>query len=350
MIRLPAEWAAQSAVMLVWPTPEGPRRDSLHAVEEELCVLAAAVTRYQPLLVVAADSLHAAHISVLLRRTGEHTDRLHMVHAPSDDIWCRDYGPLTIIEPDSGEARLIDFRFNGWGGKYPAPHDDRLTTALQGTGVFGNSPCNHSSLVLEGGALETDGHGTLLATERSIVDDARNPGKDRLQIEEELRRQLGLRRFLWLQHGQLAGDDTDGHIDTLARFADPHTLVYQSCDDPDDDHYAPLQAMTAELRSFHDIDGQPYRLLPLPLPPAMHSDDGRRLPAGYANFLIINGAVLAPVYGVNTDSRALKQLANAFPGRRIEPVPCRELINDNGSLHCATMQFPRALRVQATNP
>lgn len=346
MIRLPAEWAAQSAVMLVWPTTEGPRRDTLAAVEEELCTLAAAVTRYQPLLVVASDKLHAAHISVLLRRTGEHTDRLHMVLAPSDDIWCRDYGPLTTIEPDSGEARLIDFRFNGWGGKYPAPHDDRLTTALQGTGAFGNSPCHHTSLVLEGGALETDGHGTLLATERSIVDEARNPGKSREEIEFELRRLLGLRRFLWLQNGQLAGDDTDGHIDTLARFADPHTIVYQGCDDADDEHYGPLRAMVDELRRFHDIDGQPYRLLPLPLPPALHDSEGRRLPASYANFLIINGAVLAPVYGVDTDDEALAQLAEAFPGRRIEAIPCGELITDNGSLHCATMQFPLALKVE----
>ena len=346
MIRLPAEWAAQSAVMLVWPTPEGPRAHTLAAVEAELCALAAAVTRYQPLLIVAADDLHAAHITVLLRRTGEHTDRLRIATAPSDDIWCRDYGPLTVIEPDSGQARLIDFRFNGWGGKYPAAHDDRLTTALQGAGVFGNAPCHHSTLVLEGGALETDGHGTLLATERSIVDEARNPGKSREDMEFELRRLLGLRRFLWLQNGQIAGDDTDGHIDTLARFSDPHTVVYQGCDDPEDEHYEPLQAMARELRKFHDIDGQPYRLLPLPLPPAIHDDDGQRLPATYANFLIINGAVLAPVYDVDTDEEALAQLAVAFPGRAIEPVPCRELIADNGSLHCVTMQFPRVITVE----
>jgi len=196
--------------------------------------------------------------------------------------------------------------------------------------------------VLEGGAIEVDGTGTLLTTERCLLAPTRNPTLDWAAIEKVLRDKFGVSRILWLKHGDLLGDDTDGHIDTIARFCDAHTIAYQGCEDRDDPHYADLAAMAAELAAFRTAEGKPYKLVPLPLPAAMHDpDDGRRLPAGYANFLIINGAVLVPVYGdAKNDAIALERLRPCFPGREVVPIECRALIHQYGSLHCVTMQIP----------
>lgn len=261
--------------------------------------------------------------------------------ARSDDTWARDHGPLTVIV--GNQTRVIDFRFNGWGGKYPATQDDRITAQLARTGVFGDSACEHSDLVLEGGAVETDGQGTLLATRHSVVTDSRNPGLNQTRLERQLRKALGLKRFLWLNNGALTGDDTDGHIDTLARFCDPHTILYVTCASEDPD-FPVLDRMHRELDQFRRRDGASYRLIPLP-PPGVHRDSaGRRLPASYANFLIINDAVLAPVYGTTHDDEATSILAACFPNRQIIPIDCRPLIRQNGSLHCLTMHYPQPLQ------
>lgn len=170
-----------------------------------------------------------------------------------------------------------------------------------------------------------------------------NPNRnhlERMDLEQRLRETLGFNRFLWLQHGYLAGDDTDSHIDTLARFSDPHTIVYQGCTDSADLHFEPLRAMAEQLRTFRTAEGNRYRLIELPLPAARHAEDGKRLPAGYANFLILNGAVLMPTYDDPMDAVALDRLRDCFPGREVFGIPCLALIRQHGSLHCVTMQLP----------
>ena len=197
-------------------------------------------------------------------------------------------------------------------------------------------------MVLEGGAIETDGQGTLLTTEACLLNHNRNPRLDRAAIEMKLREDFGVERILWLSHGHLEGDDTDSHIDTLARFCDPQTIAYVRCDDPEDSHYPSLAAMEEQLKTLRQADGSPYRLIALPWPrPCFDPDDGHRLPATYANFLIINGAVLVPTYADAADAEALATLAEAFPGRDIVPIDCRSVIRQHGSLHCLTMQLPR---------
>ncbi|MEM1214393.1 MAG: agmatine deiminase family protein, partial [Bacteroidota bacterium] len=257
----------------------------------------------------------------------------------SNDTWARDHGPISVFE--DGQLRLLDFIFNGWGLKFPANRDNLLTKTLHTWGIYGDLPLEQVGLVLEGGALETDGQGTLLTTRECLLSPNRNPHLEQAALEEKLNETLGVDRFLWLENGRLLGDDTDAHIDTLARFCDAETIAYVHCDDPRDVHYADLQLMEQELQQFRTRRGTPYRLVPLPWPDACHAQDGNRLPATYANFLIINGAVLVPTYGLPQDQTALQVLQDCFPTREIIGIDCRLLIEQHGSLHCVTMQIPR---------
>jgi agmatine/peptidylarginine deiminase len=239
-----------------------------------------------------------------------------------------------------GRFKLLDFRFTGWGGKFDATLDDQLVEGLDEVGIFLNSTRQAIDFALEGGAIETDGAGTLLTTWRCLHE--RHPDLDRQTLAEKLAAFLRQDRVLWLDHGYLEGDDTDAHIDTLARFAGEDAIVFQDCDDPTDAHYRELQAMAAELAALRTGDDKPYRLFALPWPRPI-VDENRRLAASYANFLILNGAVLMPAYGDPADERAQAVLAEAFPDREIVAVPCRSLIWQNGSLHCITMQLPQGL-------
>lgn len=338
--RLPAEWAAQSSVMLTWPRPGGDWGEYLPDVERCFGDIAVAVSRRQPVIIACGDGGHCRQVSARLRDAGAIMDRIHCHPVPADDVWARDHGPITVFR--GAQAQLLDFRFNGWGNKYPCNRDDDVTRALWRRGAFGSIPLERIDLVLEGGALESDGDGTLLTTRRCVLNSNRNPHLGEPEITGYLRATLGIHTIHWLDHGELSGDDTDGHIDTLARFTDPDTLVYQGCDDPDDPHYQPLHAMAEELRALRRADGSPYRLRALPLPRPVHDEDGRRLPAGYANFLIVNGAVLMPTYDDPADARAMAVLGPCFPEREIVPIDCRPLIRQYGSLHCVTMQIPVA--------
>ena len=196
-------------------------------------------------------------------------------------------------------------------------------------------------MVLEGGSIEVDGAGTLLTTSACLLSPNRNPQWSAAQIEDALRAQLGVERILWLHSGHLEGDDTDAHIDTLARFCNPHTIAYQSCDDPDDSHFAPLQQMAAELSACRNRNGENYHLIPLPWAQAQFDEEGNRLPLTYANFLILNAAVLLPTYDDPADHIAQERLQHIFPDREVISVPCGELARQHGSLHCVTMQLPR---------
>ncbi len=337
--RLPAEWEPQSGVMLTWPHDGGDWALMLDSVEPVFVHLAREISRRESVLIVCRDAALRRHVQQRLREADACLARIDCRLAPSNDSWARDHGPITVLGRN-GRPRLLDFTFNGWGGKYPAERDNAITAELARQGVFGDTPVGAIDFVLEGGSIDSDGQGRLLTTEACLLSPQRNPRLDKADIEQILRKHLGAEQILWLKHGALAGDDTDSHIDTLARFCDPRTIAHASCDDPADEHYTGLQAMQDELHALRDADGRPYRLVPLPLPGARYNADGERLPATYANFLIIDGAVLVPTYGDPQDAVALQRLQTCFPGRAIIPIDARPLIEQFGSLHCVTMQLP----------
>jgi agmatine deiminase len=339
--RLPAEWEPQAGVMLTWPHRQGDWADVLEEVEPVFLAIAAAIARRENLLINCIDREQAGRLRQRLADDGVDQSRLFFHLTPSDDTWARDHGPLTVME--NGQPLLLDFRFNGWGNKYAAAADDAINAGLAGAGFFGPHPMQRSALVLEGGSIDSDGQGTLLTTSSCLLNPQRNPALSRRDIESQLLVLLGAERLLWLEQGCIEGDDTDGHIDMLARFADAHTIVYQSCDDVTYSCYASLKAMEAALQDFRDRDGRPYRLVPLPWPEAKTAPGGERMPASYANFLLINGAVLLPVYRDPADRIAVQQLQRCFPGRDIVALDCLPLIAQHGSLHCLTMQFPAAV-------
>ena len=337
-LRFPAEWEPQDAVLIAWPHAGTDWAERLAEVEATYVALGVAVTRFQRLVIVVADAALEAHARTLLSEGGADLARVRFVQAAYDDTWLRDSGPITLRD---GEGfRLLDFRFTGWGGKYGASQDDALIAQLVAAGVFKDAKHQRIDFALEGGGIETDGDGTLLTTWQCLHE--RHPGLTRQEIRWQLENALQQQRVLWLDHGALEGDDTDAHIDTLARFAARDAITFQDCDDPADSHYAGLKAMGAELAALRTADNKPYRLYPLPWARPI-IDEGRRLAASYANFLIINGAVLMPAYGDKMDAAAAVMLGNAFPNHTIVPVPCRPLIWQNGSLHCITMQLPAGL-------
>ena len=334
-LRFPAEWEPQSAVLIAWPHADTDWADRLAEVEETYIALVAAITRFEPVVVCVADEDLQAYARARLASARIDMARVHFVEIPYDDTWLRDSGPITLRDGDG--FRLLDFRFTGWGGKFEASRDDRLVEGLHEAGIFHKSERQSIDFALEGGAIDTDGAGTLLTTWQCLHE--RHPEVARAELSARLADWLRQDRVLWLDHGYLEGDDTDAHVDTLARFAGEDGIVFQACDDPADSHHAELQAMAAEIAALRTRDGRPYRQFPLPWPQPIRDGD-RRLAASYANFLIVNGAVLMPAYGDPADAGAVAVLEKAFPDREIVPVPCRPLIWQNGSLHCITMQLP----------
>jgi agmatine/peptidylarginine deiminase len=346
--RLTAEWEPQSAGMLTWPHAPSDWAEDLEAASAALAVIGASISQDQRLLSICESNDHLANVRALLLRAGAVADRLGFAIVSSDDAWARDHGPIIVLDDD--RPLIVDFEFNGWGGKFEASRDNAISRTLHAQGIFGPTPIESPGWVFEGGALETDGQGTLLATRSSMIGPSRNPGLDEAAVERELARLLGMERFLWLDHGALGGDDTDGHIDTLARFADAETILYSSAPIGHPDHEA-LSAMADELRGLRTAQGHPYRLLALPSPGEIRDGNGRLLPASYANFLITNHSVLLPTYGVGAaDAQAQQCLVKAFPGRRVVPIDCRAIVRQNGSLHCLTMQFPAALGLFVNDP
>lgn len=335
--RMLPEWAPQSGVMIAWPAAHTDWVDLLDEAEASYVEIASAIALRQTCLIVCSDDRHRDHILGRLRPRSVNENNLRFVHADYNDTWIRDYGPIAI--DNAGKPALRDFGFNGWGKKFEASRDNAVTRHLAAGGLF-RAPIESVPIILEGGALETDGHGTLLTTSACLLSPMRNPQLDRAGTEEALRRALGIDRVLWLEHGHLAGDDTDSHIDTLARFCDERTICYVACDDREDEHFDELAAMAEELAGLRDRSGKPYRLVPLPWPSGKYAPDGHRLPASYANFLVINRAVLVPTYRDNADPEVLAVLARCFPDRDVIGIDCLPLIRQHGSLHCVTMQLP----------
>ncbi len=339
--RLPAEWEAQDGVLLAWPQAEMDWLPYLEEARRTVAELAAIITRFERLVLIArADDARA-----MLSEAGVCLERVTFADCQLNDTWARDFGPLTVVRttPARQEVQLLDCVFNGWGGKFCADADTRATGRLHAAGLFGATQRRSLDFVLEGGSLDSDGLGTLLTTSACLLQRGRNPDYNRDSIEKLLRVELGATRVLWLEHGALAGDDTDSHVDMLARFAPGDTILYTACDDPADEHAASLGAMADELAALRTAQGQPYRLIPLPWPQAVRDSDGLRLPASYANFLVINGAVLIPAYGDPHDALARQLIGAAFPGRTAISVDCAALILQHGSLHCMTMQFPQGV-------
>ena len=338
-LRLPAEWEPQAAVLIAWPHAGTDWSERLEQVESTYIALAAAVTRFQPLIIVVAGTELRMHATAKLQDANADLSRIRFVQLPYDDTWLRDSGPITL-RGDGNRFQLTDFRFTGWGGKFGAEQDDALIAGLVQAGVFGSAEHKRIDWALEGGGIESDGAGTLLTTWRCLVQ--RHPDQSRNDMSAILRDALHASRVLWLDYGYLEGDDTDAHIDTLARFAPGDRIVYQACDDTNDVHHAELKRMSEELAALRTPEGAPYALYPLPWAKPI-LDEGRRLAASYANYLIVNGAVLVPAYGDAADDEAAYIIGAAHPGRTVVQVPCRPLIWQNGSLHCITMQLPAGL-------
>lgn len=321
---------------MAWPhegTDWGP---ILAEAEETFSRIISAITRFEELILITPGE--PERILERLERDGADTSRVRAFVVPTDDTWTRDYGPITVEEPD--RTIPLDFGFNGWGLKFRAFHDNQATRRLNRQGLFSH-PVETIGAILEGGSLESDGRGTIMTTTACLLHPNRNPHLTKGRVELMLKELLGAERVLWLSHGHLEGDDTDAHIDTLARFVDPETICHVECTDPVDPHYETLAAMRRELESFRTWEGSPYSLLGLPLPSPILDDEGSRLPATYANFLILNHAVLVPTYGDRMDETALDRISTLFPDRSVVGIDCRTLIRQHGSLHCVTMQFPR---------
>ena len=342
-MRLPAEWEKQSGIQLTWPHSDTEWFE-LEKVKECYVDIARNILRFEPLMIVCRDIDEAlADIRAVCSRKGWSIDldRVRFRVAPLNDTWARDHGGIAVYG-DNGEKYLYDFVFNGGGLKFASNLDNQITRTIFTSGAFNDDVLgvDMRPFVLEGGSIDTDGCGTMLTTTRCLTSVNRNEYLTRDEIEGELKSAFGLDRVLWLDYGEILGDDTDSHIDTLARFCSPDTIAYVQCTDPDDPHYEELREMENQLRSFKTKGGKRYNLVPLPLPQPLYLDD-YRLPASYANFLIVNGGVLLPGADSPLDEVAREHLQKAFPDREVVVVDCRALLSGHGSLHCVTMQYPQ---------
>jgi agmatine/peptidylarginine deiminase len=337
-IFFPPEWHPQSAIQLTWPHPETDWEYMLEEVTACYVNIATEILKRQKLIVVCHD---AELVRYELSNKTDSLQNLILVELPGNDTWARDHSGISIL--NRGEKQVYDFTFNGWGLKFASNYDNQITRGLFKNNVFSRDVelINRKDFALEGGALESDGKGTLLTTTECLLSPNRNSFMSKDEIEDYLKKNFGLDRVLWLDHGYLAGDDTDSHIDTLARYCDEHTIVYVKCEDKDDEHYEALSKMEEQLNTFTDYQGNPYRLITLPMAKAVYDEDNERLPATYANFLVMNDVVLLPFYSDSErDNQAKVQLQKAFPTREIIGIDCSPLIRQHGSLHCITMQYP----------
>lgn len=330
---LPAEWEKQSAILLSWPHEDSDWNYILDEVHQCYINIISAIIKYQKVVLIVPNEKIKTKLKTIFQ------ENIIFQIIETNDTWARDFGPITLKSED--KLQLLDFKFNGWGLKFASDKDNLITQKLAYSNIFQDNIEYHNRLnfVLEGGAIESDGHGTLLTTSECLLSPNRNGQWDKIEIEEYLKKEFNLQRILWVNHGYLSGDDTDSHIDTLARFCSPTSIAYVKCDDKNDEHYDELLKMESELLSFRTASGQPYNLIPLPMAETVVFD-GERLPATYANFLIINNAVLVPTYNSARDKTAITQIEKAFPNHNVIGVDCSALIKQHGSLHCVTMQLP----------
>lgn len=335
MKRVPAEWERQQCVLMSFPHEETDWNDpddpsELKAALSPFIRIAQAIAYGEAVYIICKDKEKTASMFCSPRN-------LSFIEIPTDDTWIRDYGYISIKEDD--EKKLLDFTFDGWGGKFDASLDNTVNTALHQKGYMGTTPLEGIDLVLEGGSIESDGKGTILTTSACLCNPNRNGGLTKEEMEQKLQIHLGAQSVLWLDHGYLEGDDTDSHIDTLARFVNTETIVYVKCLDKDDAHYEALYQMEKQLKTFKTAKDEFYTLIPLPMTDAIYSESGERLPATYANFLITNDALVYPTYGDKNDTVVHEIFKEIFPKKEIIPVNCLKLIEQGGSLHCSTMNI-----------
>jgi agmatine/peptidylarginine deiminase len=333
--RLPAEFEAQSFVQLIFPHANSDWAPYLQEASENFVAIAIAIARFEKCLIVCDD----------IKRVKTYfstTTNIYFIQEESDDTWARDCSGITVLE--DGKPTVIDFTFTGWGNKFDASLDNALTSKIA---KYYDADYIKQRFILEGGAIESNGASILLTTTECLLNQNRNIKlTQKFEIESILHENLGTQKVLWLDHGYLAGDDTDSHVDTLARFTDKETIAYVQCLDEKDEHFEALSKMEKELQSFRDLEDKPFNIIPLPMTDAIYYDD-ERLPATYANFLIINQAVIVPTYNDPHDREAIDIIQTAFPKREVIGVDCSVLIRQHGSLHCVTMQFPSQVTLKA---
>ncbi len=324
--RLPAEWEPQAATLLAWPAQRTDWVSRLPGIQQEYSLFINAIAKRQQVILLVHPGSNEAGA-----RLGE-LPGLKLIEVPYDDTWCRDYGPITLVGGSGGQRLALDFYFGGWGGKYAAGQDNRVNTLLARHPWFQRLKFRQYLFELEGGAIECDGRGTLLVNWYCLH--ARHPHLKRAEIEFELLHLLNLERIIGIDLEPLPGDDTDGHIDTIARFIDPHSIAYQR-----QPNAARHERLLNQLQALRQPNGQSYRLIELPLPEGVDPT----LPANYVNFLFINGACLVPAYGVPADGDARDILSAALPDHHIEGIAAAVMIEQYGGPHCASMHLPAAL-------
>ena len=352
---LPAEWEPQSAIMLTWPHGGTDWKPYLRQITNTYLQLADIITRYEDLLVVT-PILESTQRMLAEKLSEGQMSRVHLYEMDTNDTWARDHGPISMVSRGRHNSHvipihLLDFKFNGWGEKFDWKKDNAINLQLYYQGAFNAALENHQGFVLEGGSIESDGKGTLFTTSQCLLAPHRNQPFTRENIDSQLRIFFHVRNVVWLDYGNLVGDDTDGHIDTIVRVAPHDTLLYVGCDDAEDEQYEDFQALEKQLQKLFTYEGYPYRLLKLPMPDAIYDEGDRlttdknskgdRLPATYANFLILNGAVIYPTYNQpEKDEEAKRQIQLAFPDRDVIGVDSLTIIRQHGSIHCLTMQLP----------
>ncbi len=338
---MPPEWSPQEAVWLSWPVDDprhwgGAKRDLMWAKFAEI---AAGISRFEPVRINAPGKDHAA-IAAACNKAKAVPEHVQLFDHPHNDVWCRDHGPIFVKHPQTGEVAVTDWGFNAWGGKFPPwDQDDAIP------GRIAASLKLHSfkqDMILEGGAIEINGAGQLLTTEAVLLNKNRNPQLDRETIEQKLRDGLGVSEILWLKEG-IEGDDTDGHIDDLARFVDEETIL--ACIDLSGSS-GNRKILTDNLDRLKDFQGprkRAFQIVEIPLPEACEVPGWRLpvLPASYVNFLIVNGGVLVPTFRQDrNDDRALGMVRELFPGREVAGIDCLDLVEEGGTLHCISQQQP----------
>ncbi len=334
--RWPAEWERHRATWLSWPHNVETWPDALPTVRATFARFVRALAPHEAVEIGVADAAMEAIARNAIREVGADPDRnVRFHHYATTDAWCRDHGPIFVVKPDGSRA-LCDFRFDNWGKKYPGWElDDAVPRHVEKILGLPRFACD---VVLEGGGIDGDGLGTVLTTESCLLNPNRGAGRTRDAMERVLAEQLGAKQVIWLGDG-IEGDDTDGHVDDIARFVAPGVVVAAHCDDPSDANFAPLAENRRRLVAARDSRGRPLTVVDLPMPPRLVVA-GQRSPASHANFYIANGVVLVPVFGFASDARALAILRELIPDREIIAIPCAELVSGFGAIHCVTQQEP----------
>ncbi len=331
---MPAEWSPHAGTWLSWPHKRESWPGKFETVEPVMVQAVAALAPGETVHINVLDAAHEAHVRRLLSGIAGSV-RYHRF--PTDDAWCRDHGAVFVTRAGATPLAALDFGFNAWGGKYP-PYDDDDAIPKRMADALG-IPRFAAGMVLEGGSVDVNGAGSVLTTEQCLLNPNRNPDLDRPAIEERLRDSLGVSQILWLGQG-IEGDDTDGHVDDIARFVSEDRVIAVVEDDAGDANHAPLAENLARLGAMRLPDGRPLSVVTMPMPAPVYYD-GQRLPASYANFYIGNEVVLLPVFDDPHDATARSILEACFPGRRVVAIDCTDLVWGLGAFHCLTQQLPR---------